>query len=73
MSGLPPVPYRTPMLDSGGLVTQQWSAFFEAMRARAGGSTGQSTTDLKTLTNELEAQIEAIETEIADAGKGRSL
>lgn len=43
---LNPQPARIPLVDSRGLVTVEWQRFFEALFGRAGGTFGDSTTDL---------------------------
>ena len=37
MALLPPIPYRSPMLDPAGLVTRNWQQFLEALLVRVGG------------------------------------
>lgn len=45
-TNLPPVPYKTPMTDSQGMVNQIWHRFLVALKERAGGDTAPTNNDL---------------------------
>ena len=62
MAQLPPIPYRMPLLDTGGFVNRNWAQFFEALLQRVGG-TGDvmSNADLETQSElELGAQTSSV-------------
>jgi len=70
---LPPVPYLAKMVDDNGRCTPQWAAFFRELWNRAGGGTGQSTTQLEATAASLATSITTLQGEIDDLGKGRAL
>lgn len=69
---LPQIPYKTPLVDKNGMVTDPWSKFFRQLFQRVGGLSALSNTELagdvnvssiQTLTTEintLEAEIDGV-------------
>lgn len=43
---VPPLPYKTPMVDSRGMLTEPWSKWFRQVFLRIGGTTALSNTEL---------------------------
>lgn len=65
MANLPPVPYRAPMLDKGGLLTTAWQGFYRQLFTLLGSGTSSS---LPTITQDietLETQVTAAQASIA--------
>lgn len=52
---LPPLPYRSPLLDNAGYLTQAWSVFFRQLFERVGGSVAPSNSDIVAVSDELDA------------------
>jgi hypothetical protein len=67
---LPNVPYRTPVLDALGFLTQPWAAFFRGLYLRVGQANALTNTELEALAGggTFQEQIDAL-TIIVNANK----
>lgn len=65
-NAVPPVPYKSPLTDSTGRLTQAWSAWFRELFNRIGGNTASANSDLDDDVDDLQQQIN-------DLKQGRSL
>ena len=43
---VPPVPYKTPVLDQNGFLAEPWSKWFRQLAERVGGTVALSNTEL---------------------------
>jgi hypothetical protein len=63
---VPPIPYKSPLLDARGFLTPAWSKWFEQMFLRAGGNIALTNVELENLQSQdlavVEADISALET-----------
>lgn len=66
-NSIPPVPYKTPMLNASGFLTGPWSVWFRQIFNRVGGNIALSNADIEEqLTNhetdiqELQALVDGI-------------
>lgn len=63
---VPPVPYKTPVLDQAGYLSPSWSAWFRQLFIRIGQARALSNTELENLQlvelEGIEAEVEALQT-----------
>lgn len=63
---VPPVPYKSPVLDRAGFLSPSWSAWFRQLFIRIGESSALSNTELEDLQLEelsgIESDVEALQT-----------
>ncbi len=86
---VPPVPYKTPMTDSSGRLSNMWSKWFREVFERIGGTIAPSNSDLvgvvelstlegdisslETITTTQTADINALEAMVEGLQQGRAL
>jgi len=56
---LPPIPYKTPLLDRNGYLNEAWSRWFRDMFERIGGTRALSNTELENLQSDNLEDVEA--------------
>ena len=61
-SSLSPIPLNTPMLTSGGILTNPWRGWFQALFNRAGGNTALTNTQLAQLNSSPVSVVAVAET-----------
>lgn len=66
---LPPVPFKTPVINKAGFLSEPWSKWFRQIFARVGGTTALSNTELEALQSSgesgLEDDIETLQSQVA--------
>lgn len=84
---LPPVPYKSPIVDRNGFLTAAWSGFFLQLFKRAGGliaptneELGNSTSGISGSVGSIESSVStldsrttALESQVQGLGVGRAL
>lgn len=70
---VPPVPYKTPVLDKSGFLSPAWSGWFKTLFIRIGQSNALSLTDLQSTVGTHTNQITALQSKDNDFGQGRQL
>lgn len=69
-NSLPPIPYKTRLVDSAGIITPQWAALMREMFARVGGTQAPSNTQLNTTLENIQEDITALEADVSDLNQG---
>ncbi len=59
--GLQDPPYKTPLIDQQGLLTPAWQRWINEVYLRIGGKQALSNVQIKTLLDELDVRLEAVE------------
>jgi hypothetical protein len=61
---VPPIPFKTPMLNANGFVCQQWSQWFVYILQRVGTGAptnlGDIQTEITALTSELQVDVDGL-------------
>ena len=65
---VPPIPYKTPLNDARGFVTEPWSKFFRQLFLRIGGADALSNSELEELSvtdlETLKTQVTQLQTSL---------
>lgn len=70
---VPPIPYKIPVADAGGYLSQAWSAWFRELYTRIGGSSASTNSQLLALIENLQDDVTALEAQTAALNQGRQL
>lgn len=72
-STVPPVPSKTPLTTSNGLLTDAWAMWFRQAFQRLGGGVASSNADIDAEIVTLSSQISALQSNINDLNSGPNL
>jgi hypothetical protein len=67
---LPPIPYKSPVVDANGNMSKAFSAFIREMYVRMGGTEASNNTDIQASIDDLNTNLAALR---SDLSQGRQL
>lgn len=73
-NALPPVPYKTPIMDAtSGLMNSAWTGFFRELFSRVGGTSASTNSQLHTQITNLQSASITLQAEVNGLSQGRQL
>jgi len=72
-NALPPTPFKFPVVDPNGLVSQAWAGYFRELFLRVGGTSSSSINALQTIINAQAVTLAALTVSNNDLGQGTQL